>query len=596
MSYRLGIDLGTTWTAAAVARGTEARIFQLGEHRAAMPSVVLMRRDGTVLTGDAAVRRAMAEPERVVREFKRRIGDPTPIVVAGGSYSAESLTGRLLETVLEVVAAREGGPPSEVALAHPAPWGRYKLSSFASAIRLAGLDPGSCRLMAEPVAAAITYAVSQRVAVGEHVCVYDLGGGTFDVAVARRTDTGFDIVGRPDGIDRLGGIDVDDAVFTHVRAALGPHYDQLDPSDPATLTAIARLRQDCTEAKEALSADTDTVIPVALPRHQTEVRLTRAELERFVRPRLLETIEVTRRAIASADLEPETVGRVLLVGGSSRIPLVAQLVVSELGIPTAVDAHPKHAIAIGTAIHEVPAAAPGRPAPEGPTIHVPRLRSPLDAAGPWPAPRGAPSGLASSAPPTMAENPVAPGNPPPARPTPPAPPTMAETSVAPDPNRPMPPPPPGARRPPPSGAPPLGSETAVLGPDRPPVATSRPGMVSSRSSTPGRPSGPGAAGPATRTTVLPPGTVDPGRPSPHAVSTPVMVALVLLVLLMIGFGAFLLLRPPSDPEAGCALDSNTCTISSWTGPAVASLPTTPERPGVGWSPASQPAGLPAAAT
>src|SRR6185312_14090955 len=123
----------------------------------------------------------------------------------------------------------------------------------------------------------------------------------------------------------------DAAVFNHVRNALGGKLAELDEDDPAAVAAVARLREECVQAKEALSADTDTAIPVLLPSVTTDVRLTRNELESMVRPALHGSIEALRRAVRSAGLTPEQLHAVLLVGGSSRMPLVGQLVSAELG-------------------------------------------------------------------------------------------------------------------------------------------------------------------------------------------------------------------------------------------------------------------------
>ena len=100
---------------------------------------------------------------------------------------------------------------------------------------------------------------------GDRVAVYDLGGGTFDAAVLARDGSGFRLAGPPEGVEQLGGIDFDEAVFRHVLAALGPDVAALDDLDPATATGLARLRRDCVEAKEVLSFSVDTVVPVALP-------------------------------------------------------------------------------------------------------------------------------------------------------------------------------------------------------------------------------------------------------------------------------------------------------------------------------------------
>ena len=124
----------------------------------------------------------------------------------------------------------------------------------------------------------------------------------------------------------------------------------VNPDDPATLAAIARLREECRRAKEALSSDTDTTISVVLPGLQTEMRLTREEFEEMIRPRITETIGALGRAVKSAGLEFDGVDRILLVGGSSRIPLVAEMVREATGRPIAVDAHPKHSMALGAAL------------------------------------------------------------------------------------------------------------------------------------------------------------------------------------------------------------------------------------------------------
>ncbi|MDY7100210.1 MAG: Hsp70 family protein, partial [Actinomycetota bacterium] len=364
MSYALGVDLGTTYTAAAICRNGRPEIVGLGNRAAAIPSVVFLREDDTVLTGESANRRAMTEPDRIAREFKRRVGDPTPILVGGSPYSAEALTARLLRWTHDAVSEREGGRPARMAISHPANWGAYKKDLLQQAIRLA--DLGGAELLTEPQAAAIYYASTERVEPGQIVAVYDLGGGTFDAAVLRKTPTGFEILGSPEGIERLGGIDFDAAVFAHVDRALDGAISELDPEEPGVMAAVSRLRAECIEAKEGLSTDTDVSIPVLLPELQTEVRLTRSEFEAMVRPALADSIDAMHRAVRSAGVASADVSAVLLVGGSSRIPLVAQMVGAELGRPVAVDAHPKHAIALGASLAAEISATQGDPAPASP--------------------------------------------------------------------------------------------------------------------------------------------------------------------------------------------------------------------------------------
>jgi actin-like ATPase involved in cell morphogenesis len=347
-SYYLGIDLGTTFTAAAVHRNGRTDISPLGNRAAAIPSLVFLRDDETVLTGEAAERRGLAEPARLAREFKRRVGDSVPIMLGQAPYSAERLMAALLKDVVAAVATREGAPPASVAVSHPANWGPFKIDLLHHALDLAGVR--AVTLLTEPVAAAMHYASTERIEPGSVVAVYDLGGGTFDAAVLQKTETGFVTLGEPEGIERLGGIDFDEAVMTYVRTALNGKVEELDGRDPTVRAALARLRQECVAAKEALSFDSDTTISVLLPNVQTDIRVTRAEFEPMIRAAISETIEALRRAIERAGARPDDLAAVLLVGGSSQIPLVAESVSNALGRPVAVDAHPKHSIALGAAI------------------------------------------------------------------------------------------------------------------------------------------------------------------------------------------------------------------------------------------------------
>jgi len=349
MTYALGVDLGTTYSAAAVADGGRAEVFTLGTVAPAIPSIVVLRADGEVLVGEAADRRALTEPTRTAREFKRRLGDPAPLVLGGTPYGAEALMARMLRWIVDAVSQRQGGAPALVAITHPANYGPYKLDLLNEMVRLA--DIGPVTFVTEPEAAAINYAERDRLDPGQIVAVYDFGGGTFDAAVLRKTASGFELLGRPEGMDRLGGIDFDQAVFSHVNDAVDGRIQEADTSDPSVRSALARLRTDCRAAKESLSTDTDVTIPVALPGLNTEVRLTRPEFEAMVRPRLEETVASLERAVRSTGFEMSQIEKILLVGGSSRIPLVAEMVRAATGRPTAVDAHPKFAIALGAASH-----------------------------------------------------------------------------------------------------------------------------------------------------------------------------------------------------------------------------------------------------
>ena len=260
MVYRLGVDLGTTFTAAAVDDGSGPSMLGLGNRALTVPSVVFLASDGTFHFGEAADRRAASEPTRAAREFKRRIGDTVPILLAGQPYSPQALSAKLLSWVVSVAAERQGGPPEEVVVTYPANWGGYKRELLDQLVSLA--DVPRALTCTEPEAAATQYASRARLAAGDRVAVYDLGGGTFDVCVLEKQDPGFRIVGSPDGVEHLGGIDFDEAVFQHVLGLLPGQVADLDPDDPDVTQGVARLRRECVEAKEALSSDIETTIPV----------------------------------------------------------------------------------------------------------------------------------------------------------------------------------------------------------------------------------------------------------------------------------------------------------------------------------------------
>ncbi len=442
MTYQLGIDLGTTYTAAAVCRSSDRRwvepeVVTLGSRSATVPSVLFVAQDGSVVVGEAAERRAVTDFDRVVREFKRRIGDPTPVMVAGRPWAPQELSARLVRWVVDRVAEREGGPAERIAVTHPAAWGAHKKDLLSAALAGQGL---TVTFLAEPQAAALSYAANERIGGGSTIAVYDLGGGTFDAAVVRKGDSGaagFGLLGRPQGLERLGGIDFDEAVFEHVLEGMPDAFANLDDSDPAVLSAVARLRRDCTEAKEALSSDTEVSIPVMLPASRGSVRLHRSEFEAMIRPHVEETVSALRSAVVSAGLAPEQLNAVLLVGGSSRIPLVAQLVSEQLGRPVAVDADPKNAIAKGAAlavspkptvswpgasIPPVPAAAAAVAAPMG----APPARPPRPGMGPPPGGRHGGGPVGPYGPPGPGPGPGTPprGMPPAAYAPPPARPVM----------------------------------------------------------------------------------------------------------------------------------------------------------------------------
>ncbi|HLU59296.1 MAG TPA: Hsp70 family protein [Pseudonocardia sp.] len=401
MGYHLGVDLGTTFVAAALATDTGVEMVTLGDRSVVTPAVVYLREDGALVCGDAAARRAVSNPDRIGREFKRRLGDPTPVMLGGTPYAVPVLLGTLLHEVLTRVTETEGAKPDSVVLTHPANWGPFRRELFDEVPHIAGLT--ATRMVTEPEAAAAHYAASRQLSDGEIIAVYDLGGGTFDATVLRKEPGGIEILGVPEGIERLGGVDFDESILSHVNYVAGGALSELDMSDPQTAVALARLNQDCVLAKEALSIDTETTIPVFLPNRHFDVRLTRSEFEDMIRAPIESTIGTLVRTLRSAQVDPSQLSAVLLVGGSSRIPLVSRMISEELGRPTVVDAHPKYAVALGAATLAragagtplgegtggVQAAVVGelpKPTPPAPAAGAPPVAPLADAGGPAPAP------------------------------------------------------------------------------------------------------------------------------------------------------------------------------------------------------------------
>ncbi|MGH3763520.1 Hsp70 family protein [Actinophytocola sp.] len=360
MSYQVGVDLGATFTAAAVCRSGWADVVAFGPHAAFLPSVAYVSPDGSLVLGEAAEQRALTEPDRVARQFSSRVGDGTPLRLGGVAMTADALTARFVADVVGSVAGMVGGPAARVALTHPAGWGQHRLASLRAALVAQGL--GATVLLSGAQAAARAYAERVLVSAGDLVAVYDLGGTGFDAAVVRKLGDGrFEPAGPPEELE-IGGLDFDELVFDHVRTALGERWAAIDPADPAVRPALARLRRECTLAKEALSADTDVRIPVVLPGVDTRVRLARAELEELVRPAVEETAATMYRTIDAAGGSPEDLSAVLLTGGSARIPLVTQILSEILGRPVVAVPNPKGETAIGAAL------AIGGPAADEPAM------------------------------------------------------------------------------------------------------------------------------------------------------------------------------------------------------------------------------------
>ncbi len=350
----MGVDLGTTYSAAAVSDDNGARVISLAHDRYAIPSVVAPPHNGSpALVGASALTVAATEPDRVAREFKRRFGDATPLIVGGQPFMPEQLMGFLLRNIVDKVVNEMGRAPDDLVLTYPATWREHRLDLLREMVDNAGLS--NAQFINEPVAAAINYhdrraSQNEEVQEGALVAVYDLGGGTFDAAVLELQGESYAIRGEPEGLGFLGGIDFDLAVLSIVKEKAADALAAIDPSDPQTELALARLREQCTLAKEVLSQEHSAIVPVVLPGSTGTVVVQRQEFEERIDDLVEQTVDALERSMSSVGLSDGTdVDSVLLVGGSSRVPMVATRLTERLGIPILVDTHPKQAVALGAA-------------------------------------------------------------------------------------------------------------------------------------------------------------------------------------------------------------------------------------------------------
>lgn len=359
MGYQLAVDLGTSHLAAAYGRKDRITPLPLGEAGPVVPaSLGWAVGAGGPVVAEEAERLAATDPRSVLRALKRRLGDPTPLPFGDERHSVESLLARLLRYALDRGERFHGAAPESLVLTHPASWGPYRRRALTEAGRLAGAP--EVHLVGEAHAAAEEFHARRPVREDQFIAVYDLGGGMFDAALLRRTPVGFALVGTPEGYENIGGTDFDDAVLRYVTERVGgATLDGLDLADPAAAAAMERLRRDCVRAKEALASQPEVIIPVSLPGRRMEVPLDRPTFEALVEEPVGATVEALGKVLEGAG--EGQLAAVLLVGGSTLMPLVPRAITGGLGVPPALldtSPHGKHSVALGALLSMH---APGAP-------------------------------------------------------------------------------------------------------------------------------------------------------------------------------------------------------------------------------------------
>lgn len=388
--FALGVDLGTSNTV-AVLRWPDGRTRPLlVDGHPIVPSGVYADTEGHLHVGRDAQRLAQADPTRYEANPKRRVDEET-VGLGGRAYRPAELLAATLRAVADAAVAAVGFLPPAV-VTHPAAWSAPRRQVLHDALELAGwpsaaehtlstpIGPGT-RLLREPVAAAryYTQVLRRPVPVGGSIAVFDFGGGTLDVAVLRNEgadpwgDSGFHLVATG-GVADLGGLDLDAALLRRLGELVAPAHPGrwarlTNPESSAEWRDRQQLWENVRGAKEMLSRA--TVAPVAVPGVEAVVPLSRADLERLAAPLLARAVAETREVIAAAGLTPGQLSGLFLVGGSTRVPLVARMLHTDLAIAPTVLEQPELPVAEG-ALTDLPLprhggrAGPVVPAPAGP--------------------------------------------------------------------------------------------------------------------------------------------------------------------------------------------------------------------------------------
>ncbi len=347
MSKIIGIDLGTTNSCVSVLEGGEAKIIPNPEGGRTTPSVVAFKK-GEKIVGDAAKRQAITNPD-TVSSVKRLMGSKKKIELDGKKYTPEEISAMILSYMKDYAEDYLGEKVTKAVITVPAYFDNAQKQATKDAGTIAGLEVE--RIVNEPTAAALAYGLDKQHK--DHtILVYDLGGGTFDVSILELGD-GICEVKATAGNNKLGGDDFDERIIDYLVKEFKKN-NGVDLSKDKM--AMQRLKEVAEKAKKELSGVTSTQVSAPFisqgedgPLH-LDINLTRAKFEELIRDLVEDTLEPVRQTIKDAKIKKTEIDKVLLVGGSTRVPLVQEMIKKELGQEPSKEVNPDEVVAMGAAI------------------------------------------------------------------------------------------------------------------------------------------------------------------------------------------------------------------------------------------------------
>ncbi|WCT54634.1 molecular chaperone DnaK [Paenibacillus kyungheensis] len=348
MSKVIGIDLGTTNSCVAVMEGGEAVVIPNPEGARTTPSVVGFKKDGERIVGETAKRQSITNPDRTISSIKRHMGTDHKESIDDKSYSPQEISAMILQKLKSDAEAYLGQTVTQAVITVPAYFNDSQRQATKDAGKIAGLEV--LRIVNEPTAAALAYGLEKSE--DQTILVYDLGGGTFDVSILELGD-GFFEVKATSGDNHLGGDDFDQVVIDYLVSEF--KKDQgLDLSKDKA--AVQRLKDAAEKAKKELSGVLTTTISLpfitvvdGVPQH-LEVNLTRAKFEELAAPLVERTLGPTRQAIKDSGLSASEIDKIVLVGGSTRIPAVQEAIKKLTGKDPHKGVNPDEVVALGAAV------------------------------------------------------------------------------------------------------------------------------------------------------------------------------------------------------------------------------------------------------